>query len=196
MGSGHAPAAICATLVLAVACSSDPPAPVTVPTRTFGLVVWHKPSSPEAHVEVVGDWNAWKRPGLKLEPRPHGVAGDEGWRVAAIDVPPGEHVYAIVEDGVWLTDANEPMTDLNKALFTFAAYNAGPAKVRQLRKEAEERGLSPNIWFGNVEQIASERIGRETVTYVANIFKYYVAYRLVLEEAERRAEAKAAVKAR
>ena len=90
---------------------------------------------------------------------------------------------------------NEPMDDLNKALFTFAAYNAGGGRVRQLRKEAEQRGLNPNIWFGNVEQIASERIGRETVTYVANIFKYYVAYRLVVEETERRADAKAAVKA-
>ena len=85
--------------------------------------------------------------------------------------------------------ADEPMDDLNKALFTFAAYNAGGGRVRQLREEAEQRGLNPNLWFGNVEQIASERIGRETVTYVANIFKYYVAYRLVLEETERRAAA-------
>jgi len=91
--------------------------------------------------------------------------------------------------------ANEPMDDLNKGLFSFAAYNAGPNRVRQLRAEAEKRGLNPNVWFGNVEQIASERIGRETVTYVANIFKYYVAYRLVLEETERRNAAKAAVKA-
>jgi membrane-bound lytic murein transglycosylase MltF len=91
--------------------------------------------------------------------------------------------------------ANEPMDDLNKALFTFAAYNAGGGRVRQLRREAEQRGLNPNIWFGNVEQIASERIGRETVTYVANIFKYYIAYRLVVEENERRAAARAAVKA-
>jgi membrane-bound lytic murein transglycosylase MltF len=89
---------------------------------------------------------------------------------------------------------NEPMDDLNKGLFTFAAYNAGGGRVRQLRKEAAERGLNPNVWFGNVEQIASERIGRETVTYVANIFKYYVAYRLVVEETERRAAAKAAVR--
>jgi membrane-bound lytic murein transglycosylase MltF len=89
---------------------------------------------------------------------------------------------------------NEPMDDLNKALFTFACYNAGPGRVRQLRAEAEKRGLNPNVWFGNVEQIASERIGRETVTYVANIFKYYVAYRLVLEESERREATKAAVK--
>ena len=90
--------------------------------------------------------------------------------------------------------ANEPMDDLNKGLFSFAAYNAGPNRVRQLRQEAGQRGLNPNVWFGNVEQIASERIGRETVTYVANIFKYYVAYRLVMEETERRSAAKAEVK--
>ena len=89
--------------------------------------------------------------------------------------------------------ANEPMDDVNKGLFTFAAYNAGGARVRALRKEAEQRGLNPNVWFGNVEQITSERIGRETVTYVANIFKYYVAYQLVLDERERRAAAKEAV---
>jgi len=89
--------------------------------------------------------------------------------------------------------ANEPMDAVNKGLFTFAAYNAGGGRVRALRKEAAERGLNPNVWFGNVEEIASARIGRETVTYVANIFKYYVAYRLVLDETERRAAAKEAV---
>jgi len=58
---------------------------------------------------------------------------------------------------------NEPMDELNKALFTFASYNAGPGRIRGLRREAEKRGLNPNVWFGSVEQIASERIGRETV---------------------------------
>jgi membrane-bound lytic murein transglycosylase MltF len=86
------------------------------------------------------------------------------------------------------------MDALNRGLFTFASYNAGPGKVRQLRREAQKRGLDPNVWFGNVEQIASERIGRETVTYVSNIYKYYVAYRLVVEENERRAAAKASLK--
>jgi membrane-bound lytic murein transglycosylase MltF len=90
---------------------------------------------------------------------------------------------------------DEPMDALNKGLFTFASYNAGPGRVRQLRAEAKKRGLDPNVWFGNVEQIASERIGRETVTYVANIYKYYVAYRLISEESSRREAAKAAVKA-
>jgi membrane-bound lytic murein transglycosylase MltF len=89
---------------------------------------------------------------------------------------------------------HEPMDRVNKGLFAFASYNAGPARVRQLRKEAEKRGLDPNVWFGNVEQIASERIGRETVTYVSNIYKYYVAYRLIVDENARRASAKQAVR--
>jgi membrane-bound lytic murein transglycosylase MltF len=88
---------------------------------------------------------------------------------------------------------DEPMDPLNRGLFTFASYNAGPGRVRQLRREAEKKGLDPSVWFGNVEQIASERIGRETVTYVSNIYKYYVAYRLVLEENERKSAARASV---
>ncbi len=78
---------------------------------------------------------------------------------------------------------DEPMDRLNKGLFAFASYNAGPARIARLRKEAAARGLNPNVWFNNVERIASERIGRETVTYVANIFKYYVAYTLAMDAA-------------
>ena len=63
------------------------------------------------------------------------------------------------------------MDPLNKGLMTFASYNAGPGRIRQLRAETEKRGLDPNVWFGNVERVASERIGRETVTYVSNIYK-------------------------
>ena len=74
------------------------------------------------------------------------------------------------------------MSDLDKGLFAFASYNAGPARIRQLRREAASRGLDANVWFNNVERVASERIGRETVTYVSNIYKYYVAYLLVQGE--------------
>jgi len=77
---------------------------------------------------------------------------------------------------------NEDMDSRNKILFSFAAYNAGPARVQKLRKEAERRGLNPNVWFNNVELIAARRIGEETVTYVANIYKYYIAYKLVEEQ--------------
>jgi membrane-bound lytic murein transglycosylase MltF len=86
--------------------------------------------------------------------------------------------------------AGEPMDDLNKMLFAFAAYNAGPGRVRQLRRDAAARGLDANVWFNNVERVASERIGRETVTYVSNIYKYYVAYLLIQGEYIQRRELK------
>jgi membrane-bound lytic murein transglycosylase MltF len=88
---------------------------------------------------------------------------------------------------------DEPMTDLNKALFAFASYNAGPGRMRQLRKEATARGLDPNVWFNNVELVAADKIGSETVTYVSNIFKYAVAYHLLVEQAEKRREARESV---
>ena len=88
---------------------------------------------------------------------------------------------------------DDPMDPLNKGLMTFASYNAGPGRIRQLRAETKKRGLDPNVWFGNVERIASERIGRETVTYVSNIYKYYITYRLLTEQRERRDAAKAEV---
>jgi membrane-bound lytic murein transglycosylase MltF len=87
--------------------------------------------------------------------------------------------------------ADEPMDRINKGLFAFASYNAGPARIGQLRQKAAKRGLDPNQWFNNVEIVASESIGRETVQYVANIYKYYVAYQLVLDERTERAKAKA-----
>jgi membrane-bound lytic murein transglycosylase MltF len=90
--------------------------------------------------------------------------------------------------------ANEPMDELNKGLFTFAAYNAGPGRIRGLRKLALQRGLDPNVWFNNVELMAAEKIGRETVTYVSNIYKYYLAYQMVEEERADREKAKATVK--
>lgn len=69
--------------------------------------------------------------------------------------------------------------ELNGSLLALAAYNAGPGRIRKLRSEAEARGYDPNVWFDNVEVIAAERIGRETVQYVANIFKYYLTYQMI-----------------
>jgi membrane-bound lytic murein transglycosylase MltF len=84
----------------------------------------------------------------------------------------------------------EPMDPLNKGLFAFAAYNAGPGRIQQLRREAARRGLDPNKWFNNVEAVAAEKIGTETVTYVSNIYKYYIAYKLVTEQEEERRKAR------
>lgn len=88
---------------------------------------------------------------------------------------------------------DEPMTPLNKGLFTFASYNAGPARIASLRREAARRGLDPNRWFGNVELVAADKIGAETVTYVSNIYKYYTAYKLLEAQQAERAKARAQV---
>ena len=74
--------------------------------------------------------------------------------------------------------ADEGMDNLNKTLFAFAAYNAGPARIAELRRLAAAKGLDPNLWFDNVEALAAQRIGREPVDYVRNIYKYWIAYRL------------------
>jgi membrane-bound lytic murein transglycosylase MltF len=72
---------------------------------------------------------------------------------------------------------NDPGLDpLNRTLMTFAAYNAGPGNLRKFRRTAKAMGLDPDIWIDNVEQAAARIVGRETVQYVANIYKYYVAY--------------------
>ena len=63
--------------------------------------------------------------------------------------------------------------------FSLAAYNAGPAKVRKMRTRAKNMGLDPNIWFRNVELAAQQMVGSETTRYVANIYKYYLAYTLL-----------------
>jgi membrane-bound lytic murein transglycosylase MltF len=87
---------------------------------------------------------------------------------------------------------NAPMDDVGRHLFAFASYNAGPARVAGLRKKAEQMGLDPNKWRGHVEVVAAREIGRETVTYVANILKYYLAYRMV----ERRRQERSGLKSR
>jgi membrane-bound lytic murein transglycosylase MltF len=82
-----------------------------------------------------------------------------------------------------------PMDRVNKGLFAFASYNAGPARVAGLRKKAEELGLNPNVWFNNVEIVAAHEIGRETVDYVSNIFKYYTTYLAISEQNQQREKA-------
>lgn len=81
---------------------------------------------------------------------------------------------------------DERLDSLNKTLFTFASYNAGPVRIAALRKEAEKEGLNPDEWFANVELVVAREIGQQTVRYVSNIYKYYVAYKLVLEQSDLR----------
>ncbi|MDR4493978.1 MAG: transporter substrate-binding domain-containing protein [Nitrospirales bacterium] len=81
---------------------------------------------------------------------------------------------------------NHNMSLLNQWLFAIASYNAGPARISKLRAEAPSMGLNPNQWFKNVEVVAAKHIGRETVQYVSNIYKYFIAYRLILEKVKKK----------
>jgi membrane-bound lytic murein transglycosylase MltF len=86
---------------------------------------------------------------------------------------------------------NDPaISPVDKTLFTFASYNAGQNRIVRLRKEAEKQGLDPNKWFGNVELMVAQDIGQETVQYVSNIYKYYVAYKMTINQQEIREAAK------
>ena len=79
----------------------------------------------------------------------------------------------------YFRDAN--FKESNRPLFAFASYNAGPGNIAKMRKEAAKRGFDPDKWFNNVEVVVAEKIGTETTTYVRNIYKYYVAYKLMLD---------------
>jgi membrane-bound lytic murein transglycosylase MltF len=120
------------------------------------------------------------------------TAADPNVNIRQIDVM--EHnIHAGVKYLRFLHDRyfkNEPMDALDKMLFTFASYNAGPGRVIKLRREAQQSGFDPNIWFRNVEIIAARRIGAETVQYVSNIYKYYIAYRFIVNEFRQKKEEK------
>jgi len=79
----------------------------------------------------------------------------------------------------YFADAEFDETD--RTLFAFASYNAGPANIARMRNLAAKDGLDPNQWFNYVEVVTARKIGLETTTYVRNIYKYYVAYKLIAE---------------
>ena len=82
---------------------------------------------------------------------------------------------------------DESITPLDQTLLAFAAYDAGPNNVRRARKRAREIGLDPNAWFENVEVAIGQSVSREPVVYVRNIYKYFVAHRLLRRIREERA---------
>jgi membrane-bound lytic murein transglycosylase MltF len=117
-----------------------------------------------------------------MQIKPSTAAGDP-INISDIEKPDA-NVHAGVKYMRFMLDHyfnNAGLDRINQGLFAFASYNAGPNKVARLRKRAAAEGLDPNKWFNNVELVAGQEIGRETVTYVSNIYKYYVAFKLVAE---------------
>jgi membrane-bound lytic murein transglycosylase MltF len=119
----------------------------------------------------------------------------------AVGIPdistPRNNIHAGARYLRWLADVHlrDPaIDDVNRTLFAFAAYNAGPGNLNRIRQRTMEMGLDPNVWFGNAELGAAQIIGRETVTYVTNISKYYFAFQLITAEMEARERAREMLK--
>ncbi len=113
--------------------------------------------------------------------------------ITGVDTSMERNIHAGVKYLRFIVDQyykDEPMDRLNKGLFAVASYNAGPARVAGLRRKAEAMGLNRNLWFGNVEVVAAREIGRETVQYVSNIYKYYVSYNMLEQQIDARKRAK------
>jgi membrane-bound lytic murein transglycosylase MltF len=101
--------------------------------------------------------------------------------IAEYNIEAGAKILRNIAD----TYFNDPKLDaLNKTLMVFASYNAGPNRIARLRKQAVMEGFNPNQWFGNVELVVAKDVGLETVQYVSNVYKYYVAYKLTLEQSK------------
>ncbi|WP_395018615.1 transglycosylase SLT domain-containing protein [Dongia sp.] len=124
------------------------------------------------------------------------TAADPAIGITGIDKDPDKNIHAGVKYLRLLVEKylDDPaIDDKNRTLLAFAAYNAGPGNLRKFRAVAAKSGLDPNVWFGNVEHGAAKVVGRETVEYVANIYVYYVAYRLATERDAMRKKAAPAI---
>ncbi|MHC4551753.1 MAG: MltF family protein [Planctomycetota bacterium] len=94
------------------------------------------------------------------------------------------NIHAGAKYMAWLRDKhfNEPgLAPEVRVHFALGAYNAGPGNMRKFRRLARQRGLDPDQWFYNVARMADETVGEQPVRYVANIHKYYMAYKLIIE---------------
>jgi membrane-bound lytic murein transglycosylase MltF len=125
---------------------------------------------------------------MQLMPRTGRALGLDIFEAAPNVHAGAEYMARLMDD--YFKDA--PFDEQNKNLFAFAAYDVGPGAIESLRRQAEAEKLDPNVWFNNVERVAAARVGQEPVRYVRNIYKYYVAYKLI-EDAD--AAKKAAIAA-
>jgi membrane-bound lytic murein transglycosylase MltF len=118
---------------------------------------------------------------LPTTARAQPIAIDGVERDAGLNIEAGAKYMRHLRE-TYVNDA--ALSEQNRTLMTFAAYNAGPGNLRKFRRRAAEMGLDPNVWFNNTEHAAAKIVGRETVQYVSNIYKYYVAYTLATEVVE------------
>jgi membrane-bound lytic murein transglycosylase MltF len=94
------------------------------------------------------------------------------------------NVHSGVKYLAWLRDryfSEDNIDPLDRVLFSFAAYNAGPGNVARARRKTKALGFDPNRWFGHVEVGMYRSVSGEPVSYVRNVYKYYVTYKRLAE---------------
>ncbi|AOX99225.1 hypothetical protein BJP62_01405 [Jeongeupia sp. USM3] len=78
------------------------------------------------------------------------------------------------------------ITPTDQLYFMIASYNAGEGRVQQLRQKAKAQGLDPNVWRGNVEEVARRTVGQHLLDYVSAVNRYYLAYQAAERSADKR----------
>ena len=117
---------------------------------------------------------------MQIKPASAAEAGIDDISTDDGNIEGGAAYLRLLIDHYFDDAAVDPTT---KQIFAIAGYNAGPTRIRNLRRKTAAAGLDPNKWFDNVEVLVAREVGRETVRYVSNIMKYYVTFTLMIEEA-------------
>ncbi|MBT8477574.1 MAG: transporter substrate-binding domain-containing protein [Gemmatimonadetes bacterium] len=118
---------------------------------------------------------------MQIKPASAAEAGVNDISTDDSNIEAGAAYLRLLEDRYFDDPALEPIV---RQVFAIAGYNAGPTRIRNLRRKTAAAGLDPNKWFDNVEVLVAREVGRETVRYVSNIMKYYVTFTLMIENRE------------
>jgi membrane-bound lytic murein transglycosylase MltF len=130
---------------------------------------------------------------MQLMPKTARSVGISDYRKVDGNIRAGaKYMRHLIDDYIGSDDVDE----MNQWLLALASYNAGATRIRTIRRQTEASGLDPNLWFDNVELTVAESIGSETVVYVRNVMKYYLAYRLTFEKEQLRQDVLARIASR
>lgn len=130
---------------------------------------------------------------MQLMPKTARSVGISDYRNVDGNIRAGaKYMRHLIDDYIRSDDVDE----MNQWLLALASYNGGATRIRTIRRQTEASGLDPNLWFDNVELTVAESIGSETVVYVRNVMKYYLAYRLTFEKEQLRQDVLARIASR
>ena len=112
------------------------------------------------------------------------TAADKNIKITGVKESSDKNIHAATKYLAFLRSryfSDPKIEPIEQLAFTLAAYNAGPARIVQMRNKAKKLGKNPNKWFFNVEYVTRRYASSEPVNYVANIMKYYLTFKSTIE---------------